>query len=294
MAISTEELVRRKEKTELILSNVINLPVIPKVMIEAMKLLDNKVTNASELSKLISKDQALVTRILTIANSPLYGLQRKVTTIDFALLILGYRELRNIISALSIIEAFKNKSDKYLDHKEFLLHSFLTGTAAKKLAEEKGITNSGEAFICGFLHDVGISVLHRYMHTSFVSIVDMVAKENVSYREAELEVLGTTHEHIGNYLLEKWNFPVEICNAILYHHLPDDCGEGKQLAQIINLADHMTQFLNIGSFRWDKESQLGESTSAQFGFDSPEAKENFINGYKDLFWNQLDFIRFLN
>lgn len=294
MTTQMEELSKKKEKTELILSNVINLPVIPKIMTEAMKMLDNKLTNATELSKLISKDQALVTRILTIANSPLYGLQRKVTTIDFALLILGYRELRNIITALSIIEAFKNKTDKYLDQKEFLLHSFLTGTASKKLAEELGYTNSGEAFICGFLHDVGLSVLHRYMHSSFASICDMVEKDGVTYHEAELEVLGTTHENIGFFLLEKWNFPVELTNAVLYHHEPVESAPGFQLTNIVNLADYMTKYLNIGAFKWDKDIKLCESTIKQFNFNSPEEIDNFINGYKDLFWSQLDFIRFLN
>ncbi len=53
------------------------------------------------LSKIIGRDQGLSTKILSIANSPLYGLTRKVSTIDFAILIIGYQDIKNIVVALN-------------------------------------------------------------------------------------------------------------------------------------------------------------------------------------------------
>ena len=161
---------QKREKTELVLLNIYNLPPIPRVMAEVLKMLDSPSTNTTDLAKAVSKDQSLVTKILSIANSPLFGLQRKVTSIDFAILVLGFGELRNIVSVLSMVESFKNKTDKYLDQKEFWLHSFLTGTATKKLAEEFKFPFSGEAFIAGFLHDMGVSIMHRYFHSNFKTI----------------------------------------------------------------------------------------------------------------------------
>lgn len=294
MTTDTQTILQNKEKTEKILANVINLPVIPKVMFETMKLLDNPYTSAGELNRVISKDQSLLTKVLTIANSPLYGLQRKVTTIEYAILVLGYKELRNIISALSVAEAFKNKSDKYLDTKEFMLHSYLTGSACKRLANDIGFNNDGEAFITGFLHDIGISVVHRYMHSSFITINEIVNKEEKNYLDAEREILGLTHEQIGYFLLNQWNFPREITEPILYHHSNEEAKSNSILSAIINLADYMINRLNLTTSTWDKDVKLAPYTINRFDLSSELHVERFIDGYKDMFWNQIEFLRFLN
>jgi putative nucleotidyltransferase with HDIG domain len=293
MLTDTQEVFLKKEKTQKVLANVINLPVIPKVMFDATRLLDNPYTSATELNKTISKDQALLTKILTIANSPLYGLQRKVTTIEYAILVLGYRELKNIISALSVAEAFRNKADKYLNTKDIMLHSYMTGTACKKLASDMGFKNSGEAFIAGYLHDIGISVIHRYLHSSFINIFEMVENDQADYNAAEMEVLGMTHEEVGHYLLEKWNFPKEISEPVLYHHHPNETNFNSTLGTIINLADYITYRLKLGNATWDKDIKLSNYTMKSFNIDNELGAEKCVEQYKSLFWEQLEFVKFL-
>lgn len=292
MLTETQDIQAKRERTEKILASVVNLPVVPKVMFETIKLLDNKYTTAGELNKVISKDQALLTKILTIANSPLYGLQRKVTTIEYAILVLGYRELRNIISALSVAEAFRNKTDKYLNSKEFMLHSYLTGTASKKLATDIGYNNSGEAFIAGFLHDIGLSVMHRYLHSSYINITELVESKGVRFRDAELDVLGMTHDQIGYFLLDKWNFPKEISEPVLTHHNPSE--SNSVLGAIVNLADYITNRLKLTNAPWDNDVELAPFTARKFSLEREIDVAVFIDGYKDIFWSQIEFVRFLS
>ena len=294
MIADTQDILQKRERTEKVLTSVVNLPVIPKVMFETIKLLDNKYTTAGELNKVISKDQALLTKILTIANSPLYGLQRKVTTIEYAILVLGYRELKNIISALSVAEAFRNKTDKYLNSKEFMLHSYLTGTACKKLASDIGFNNSGEAFIAGFLHDIGISIIHRYLHSSFINVTELVESKGMTFRDAELDVLGMTHEQVGFFLLDRWNFPREISDPILSHHAPDATSSSPVLSAVVNLADYITNRLKLTSAPWDNDVTLSPFSMQKFNLERELDVERYIDGYKDLFWNQIEFVRFLS
>jgi len=294
MIADTQDVLQKRERTEKVLTSVVNLPVIPKVMFETIKLLDNKYTTAGELNKVISKDQALLTKILTIANSPLYGLQRKVTTIEYAILVLGYRELKNIISALSVAEAFRNKTDKYLNSKEFMLHSYLTGTACKKIASDIGFNNSGEAFIAGFLHDIGISIMHRYLHSSFINITEVVETKGVTYHDAEMDILGMTHEQIGFFLLDRWNFPREISDPILSHHNPDESNSCPVLGAVVNMADYITNRLKLTNAPWDNDVILAPFTQAKFNLERELDVERFIDGYKDIFWNQIEFVRFLS
>ncbi|HUX60651.1 MAG TPA: HDOD domain-containing protein [Ignavibacteriaceae bacterium] len=285
---------KKKEKTELVLRNIYNLPPIPDAIKQSLEMLDRPELNSHSLSNIISKDQGLVTKILTIANSPLYGLQRKVTTVEFAILVLGYSELRNIISVLSIVEAFKNKTDAFLNQKEFWLHSFLTGSASKRLAEDFDFPNSGEAFIAGFLHDFGFSIIHRFFHADFIEIYKLVNEKGVSYNDAELEVLGMTHQQIGNYLADKWNFPETLCEAILFHHNPEESKQNKILASIVHLADYMTEKLDIGNSYWDKNLVLSDSELGVLRFREHEQVDKFIESYRELFSEQVDTVRFVN
>lgn len=277
----------KQEKTKLILSNIYNLPAMSGTMMEITKLLDNPATNSQTLGKMISKDQGIATKILSIANSPLYGLRRKVSTIDFAILVIGFVEIKNIILALSLMESFKNKTDKNLDQKEFWLHSFMTANAAKRIAEDLRYENPGKAFIVGLLHDLGIPVIHKYFHTNFIEIVEK-NKEGLHFLKAEVEQLGYTHQNIGNFLCEKWNLPDAICDGILYHHIPGKAKVDNKLAAIVHLADYMTQKLEIGNFYWDEGYILDKSVLETLGFENEEKISEFIESYKTKFEEEVN------
>ena len=73
------------------LSKICNLPALPSIVNEALRMLNDPDTCNSDLIKIISKDQSFITKILTIANSPIYGLRREVSTLDFAILVLGFK-----------------------------------------------------------------------------------------------------------------------------------------------------------------------------------------------------------
>ncbi len=272
-----------QQKTKLILSNVYNLPAMSGAMMEVAKLLDDPNTNSQTLSSIISKDQGIATKILSISNSPLYGLRRKVSTIDFAILVIGFTEIKNIILALSLMESFKNKTDKNLNQKEFWLHSFITANAAKRIAAELKYDNPGKAFIVGLLHDLGIPVIHKYFHTNFIEIAEKNRNENVPFIQAEVEHLGYSHAEIGNFLCNKWNLPETICDSIQYHHSPHLADSDKTLTAIVHLADFMTQKFNIGSFYWDEGVELDTHTLDILKFESMEKLEIFMDGYKALF-----------
>ena len=293
VALATEQQ-QKREKTELVLSNIYNLPVMPKPLEDALGLLETPSVSIPSLSTIISKDQGLVTKILTIANSPLYGLQRKVTSIDFAVMVLGFNELKNIILVLSLVDSFKNKTDKYLDQKEFWLHSYLTGCAAKRISEDLDFPNEGEAFVAGFLHDMGISVIHKYFHSKFIEIYDMTSEKNIGFNEAEYEALGMNHQMIGSYLAERWSFPEILCEAILNHHSTDASTLNKVLPSIVHLADYMTKKLQIGNSYWDKDIELNIAEMETLRFRSEDEINQFIQGYEELFTHQAKSVRYIS
>ncbi|QQS35498.1 MAG: HDOD domain-containing protein [Ignavibacteriales bacterium] len=270
------------------LESIRNLPSIPIVMLEVSRMLDNPATNASELGKVISTDQGMVAKILTVANSPLYGLPRRVSTIDFAIVVLGFDHIKNIVIALSMMEAFKESFDPAWNKKAYWVHSLTTASAAKRIADELGYRKSGEVFTAALLHDLGISVIQRYLHDDYKSICELVRQDDCSYLEAENEVMGLTHQEIGEFLADRWNLPSVLGDAIAHHHTPSQSKENKTLTSIIHLADYMTQRLNIGHFEWDNKIALDKEIISILNLGDENYLNNFIASYEKLFQSQLD------
>ncbi|PID62459.1 MAG: histidine kinase [Ignavibacteriae bacterium] len=278
----------RKKKSEQALTNVYNLPAMSTTMLEVSKLLDDPSTNTSALSKIIGRDQGLSTKILSIANSPLYGLTRKVSTIDFAILIIGYQDIKNIVVALTMVDSFKNKGDKYLDQKSFWKHSMLSGTASKRIAEDLGLRIGSEAFVAGLLHDLGIPVMHKFFKKEFEAIVNDFRENGTPILEAEVKELGLNHQEIGHFLSNKWSLPEHLSNTVLYHHNPSEAGEDdKELTSVIHLVDYMTQKLEIGNYYLDEKIELDKSVLETLNLGKENDLEAFIEGYRELFTEEL-------
>ena len=273
------------------LQNIRNLPSMPLVMVEVSKLLTNPMTSATDLGRLIGKDQGLVAKILTVANSPLYGLPRRVSTVEFAIVILGFDQIKNIVIALSMIEAFQSTSDEFWNRDEYWRHSLLTATASKKIADELGYPRSGEAFTAGLLHDLGISVMQRYLNNEFKIISRIVSETGISYLAAEEETLGLTHQDVGRFLTDKWNLPQTLGDAILYHHQPSNSEQNRVLSSIVHLADFMTQVLQTGTFGWDENYKFDENVLHILNMGDASSLQKFIESYEELFIKHMEIFK---
>jgi HD-like signal output (HDOD) protein len=213
----------------------------------------------------------------------LYGLKRKVSSIEFAVLILGFQEIKNIVAALSFVDAIEVVPTKFFDPEEFWLHSILVGTAAKGISQHLGFEFGSEAFVAGLLHDLGILIIHKFFNSEFVQIVFKASTENISILEAETQVLGLTHQEIGKFLAEKWDLPLILCDSISFHHNPSEANENNYFVSIIHLVDYMTQRLRVAQFYWDKEIVLDNKIIQILNFSSEEALDKLIADYDEMF-----------
>ncbi|MFH1194302.1 MAG: HDOD domain-containing protein [bacterium] len=284
------EIDKKKKRAQRILSTVYTLPTVPYIIYEVNRVIDNPMASAAQLGKIINQDQGLVTKILSVANSPLYGIPRRVSTIDFAVVILGFNHIKNIVIALSMMEAFKSIGDHKFPRKKYWFHSILTATAAKRIADDLGFPYGGEAFTAGLLHDLGLPVIYKYFPQDYQHIIDAVRYKQMTFEEAELEYIGMTHQEMGRFLMDKWNLPSNLAEVVEYHHNPSLSKEHLVLTSLVHLADYMTQKLQIGSFYWDYKYGFDKSVIETLKLGNEEYLENFILSYRELFKNQLESI----
>ncbi len=290
MTKETENKKEPKGRVERILSNVYNVPTVPQIILEVSNLIDDPKTSASILGRMISNDQGLVTKILTIANSPLHGIPRRVATIDFAIVVLGFNQVKNIVLALSMMDTLKVVGNRKFDQKKYWLHSILTAAAAKRIADDLGYQTSGEVFTAGLLHDLGIPIIYKFFNDEYKQILEATSNQEMTYLEAEEKFLGITHQELGRYLADKWNLPESIADVISFHHKPSLAENNKELTALVHLADNMTRQLLIGDFNWDDTATLDLEIIDILRLGDEEYLENFIYSYKELFEEQIKAI----
>lgn len=223
------------------IKTIIQLPALPAIAMEVVELIDNPKTSAAKLGQVISSDQALTAKVLKIANSPFYGFPRKISTIEFAIIVLGFDALKEIVISISLISSLQKRSDQYLNSQQFWDHSISTAVIGRMLAKELGYRVAGEVFVAGLLHDMGITALHRYFNSEYRRIIDIIKESELSMTEAEESVLGVTHGDVGGWLAERWNLPAQLIEAIAYHHTPQKASINPELVALVHCADSIAR-----------------------------------------------------
>ena len=272
--------------------NIKNLPTIPKVVLEVNEMIRNHTGHVGLLAEVVGKDQGLTTKILAVANSPLYGLPKKVSSIEFAIMLLGMGEISNIVTALSLAQVIKGDDIENFNYLDFWKHSMLVGVASKDIAKRLNLGEfAGDAFVAGVLHDIGIQLTARYFPDQFQRIIKMTEENKVQYLVAEKAILGVTHEDIGNYMISKWNLPKNLGQVLGYHHNPSMVEEENVALNIVHLADAMTRLFDIGNFVWDDNIELDESTIEKLNFSDKSELEEFVEEYFLIFQDAEDRIK---
>lgn len=209
----------RGQRVRRSMDRVQRVPALSNVVTKIIALADNPTVSGQQVAEIVGKDQSMVTAILKIVNSPFYGLNRRVSSISHAIVLLGYRTIRNVALSTTLLNTFgKKKKEGFFDRTRCWRHAIATAACAKVLAEHVGDTDAEEAFLAGLIHDMGSIILDHYFSDEFEEALELAMKESIPLLEAEARTFGMTHADVGKLVAEKWNFPAEVCAAIGTHH----------------------------------------------------------------------------
>lgn len=247
-----------------------DLPPLPAVVTRIMHTINNPATSADELSRLISLDQGLSSKILRIVNSAYYGFPKRISTITHAVVILGFNTVRNLVLGVSAFGMLPQKGmSSGLNRTKFWEHSVATAVAASVLAKKRTPqprSVAEEAFIAGLMHDIGKLFLDCYFPVQFAVCAAFAGREQITQLEAERRVLDIDHSHIGRKIAEQWNFPPSLTVALGSHHAPVAGSPEFEMAAIILAADWIAWQANIGSSDITPGPELPESVEQWLGF----------------------------
>ncbi len=234
-----------------------DLPTLPLIALQVSRLASNPLTGMSEIVRIIRNDPPLTAKILRVANSAFYGMPRRIESLNMALVVLGMRELNNLVTCITVLKTFPPApGSQRFDRRAFWEHSAGCGEIARVIATRLHLKLHGVEFTAGLLHDVGKIVFEQHLHQDFMAAVNAAADENLTSVNAERKIIGVDHAEIGSWLAEVWNLPPSIVEAIRYHHQPAHAPEHAPLTAVVRLADLFTRTLLERSHRPSLNEEL--------------------------------------
>ncbi len=191
---------------------------IPDICLRIREMLDDSTSGVDDIGKLVSLDPVLSSKLLKLANSPLFRFRSQVDSISKAINVLGGEALYNLVMAETAKEAFEHFSAENIDLKRFWLQSLYTGLIAKHLAKLCRVRGSERFFLLGLLHNLAELVVASENPDAAVKCVP----ENSEKLPWQMQkaVLGFTYAECSSQILQIWQLPTQISMPIgLLHNV---------------------------------------------------------------------------
>lgn len=225
----------------------------------------------AKIAEAINFEPALVTRILRLANSPLYALEKNVATIQQAINAVGTVIIHDIVMMELTSATFARSLYKSAEVRTIWKHSLAVALLARELSRMMKNRATEEAFVCGLLHDIGKIILLSHDENAFSELTE-ASTEGETLR-IEVAKFGYNHAEVGALVARRWGLPDEVCYSILHHHDPSQAEKQMIVTYIVDVADMIANFRGIG-LRKDDGSRLAYSESViQLGLTQEQLEE---------------------
>ena len=202
----------------------LEMPAMPQVLLRFFNAAGSETASSNALAELVLQDPALSARILTAANSAAFRRGAEMRSIKQSLMVLGTRMVRTIASCLLVQSAFRRvPGSEARELAGFWRHSLVVAELARGIAAELGADGeeTEEAYLSGLLHDVGQLLLLGGLGDSYGAILARSEGE-ADLSALERSVFDTDHGAVGAWLVDQWELPSLMADAILFHHLAVD------------------------------------------------------------------------
>lgn len=231
--------------------NLDSLPTMPVVANKILRLPLDTHEGEAQLLRLIVQDPQISARIIGLANSPLFGASRKVTSITDAAMILGITRVKSVSVGIAVMSALNRHPTGHLNIQNLWLHSLAVAMAMCTLAHAMPSGSrplDDEIFFAGLLHDIGFMVLN-YIDPARSDLLQsrLTEMSELTVNQIESDIVELGHAELGAELARHWDLPEGIVAVLRYHHTSACAGAnaGQPLIAMLNLAEKLSPAFGI-------------------------------------------------
>ena len=238
-----------KLRIEAVINNVNQLPSMPAVIAKLLRMVNKEDFSFKEIAEEISKDQSMTANILKLCNSAYFSKGNVITSVEKGIITLGLNEIKEIIMIVSAKPLMEKSLLGYEMEKGALWEQgVVVAEVSKRIAEVTGRKDVADVvFTGGIIHNVGKVVIALFVHNTYADIMALVEKDGISFSKAEHDVMGYSHEEIGEKILTKWNFPQILKSIVRYYKDPMSAPEEDQYeVSVVHIANGLALMAGVG------------------------------------------------
>ena len=195
----------------------LEVPPLPQLAIRVVQLAQQPDVDIEELSRLVSSDTGLATKVLRLVNSSAFGLRNRVTDIKQAIVLIGPRRFQPLAMGLCTADALPYKAEGF-DRLVFWQESLQRAVFAQNIAKAIASGTEGEAFTGALLQNMALPILLSRWGTHYLPIVESARQSDRKLEEVELEQLTWNHAEAGAWMARNWGFMDVLVCCIGLHH----------------------------------------------------------------------------
>jgi diguanylate cyclase (GGDEF)-like protein len=203
------------------LRSLVNFPSPPGVASHIIELAQDPNIEMGKVAKAIGMDPALASKVLRIANSPLYAQRRRSENLRQSLIVLGLNATLTLALSFSLVKSLRGGKPNGVNHPLYWRRALLGASAARALGEATGQTLLEELFLAGLLQDIGMLALDKAIPDLYRDTGEL-QKNHRELAAHERKRIGVDHADVGVWLMKQWNLPERLSTAIGGSHKLDN------------------------------------------------------------------------
>lgn len=201
----------------------LDFPPLPRTMAEVTELVQDEERPIATLKEIVASDPVVAPMLIKRVNSAFYGLRKKVSTADQAVVLLGFEEVHRLVVTASLmnLRGLFEEDEHLVVYRQIMRHSVATASFARVLADELFLPGQDMAYTAGLLHAVGRLVLLYNVPESYEALWGSAQERDVPSVDEEEAIFGTNYAQLGALGAEEWNMSDELRDLIRYHPRPE-------------------------------------------------------------------------
>jgi len=186
--------------------DVNSLPALPQVLVELVDACSHPDASMSEIATIVSRDPALVAKVLQLANSALFSTRYPIVDTSQAVVFLGLDMLRNLAISVSAHEVFRAGKRNSRWVAIFWHRAIVTASFCQKLALKLHYHRPSEAYLAGLLDSIGMLFFYVQAPGHYAAMLAEIQQKDweTTLAARETAFFGFSHAEIGGILLRKW------------------------------------------------------------------------------------------
>lgn len=222
---------------ELIIEKIESLPPLPKSVIDLEEYRKQPEKEPLDLLKIIEKDALIVTTLLRVANSSMFGFRSEVETPSRAINLLGVNFTISIALGSVVQDLIKANLNAYgVSTDDFMLSSNLSSTIINNWVGQIDFDLKEELLLPAFLQETGKFIISEIINDQDQLKEFKQAVIDNGIEAAETEFAGFSCAKITANIFKHWKLSHNLIFTIGFVGDTKDCPvEYKQKAQILEV-----------------------------------------------------------